>query len=127
MVLCRLPYRFVVPLPVRESEMLGLTNEEWDNFERSGAEIHDLPLERSEDVQTLKEHHGRLSVNDCLYLVIVQRYDNGILLTRRQAVAQSREGSWRSRSRRTLDRRRIEVRKCLRRHTVAQCTGDMEV
>ena len=42
-MLCRLPYRFVVPLPIRESEMLNLTAREWESLDHGGMETHDLP------------------------------------------------------------------------------------
>ena len=44
--LCRLPCRFVVPLPIRESEVLDFTPHEWAILDRGGMETHDLPPER---------------------------------------------------------------------------------
>ena len=42
-VLCRLPCRFVVPLPIRESELLAFTPHEWTVLDRDGMGTHDLP------------------------------------------------------------------------------------
>ncbi|RWF83657.1 type II toxin-antitoxin system VapC family toxin [Mesorhizobium sp.] len=80
-VLCRLPYRFVVPLPVRESELLDFTPQEWALLDDGGMETFDLPPERMGDVFALKRQHGRLSANDCFCLVTTQYHEDGILLT----------------------------------------------
>ena len=80
-VLCHLPYRFIVPLPIRESELLDFTPQEWALLDGGGMETFDLPPERMADVFSLKRQHGRLSANDCFCLVTTQCHDNGILLT----------------------------------------------
>ena len=80
-VLCRLHCRFVVPLPIRESELLDFTPHEWAILDRGGMETHDLPPERMREVFALKRRHGRLSANDCFCLVTAQCLDDGILLT----------------------------------------------
>lgn len=80
-VLCRLPYRFIVPLPIRESELLDFTPQEWALLDGGGLETYDLPPERMGSVVGLKRQHGRLSANDCFCLVTTQCYEDGILLT----------------------------------------------
>ena len=80
-VLCRLPYRFVVPLPIRESELLDFTPHEWAILDRGGMETHDLPSEWMKEVLALKRRYGRLSANDCFCLVTAQCLEDGILLT----------------------------------------------
>ena len=80
-VLCRLPYRFVVPLPVRESELLDFTPHEWAILDDGGMETHDLPPERMKEVLALKRRHGRLSASDCFCLVAAQCLEGGIILT----------------------------------------------
>lgn len=80
-VLCRLPYRFIVPLPIRVSELLDFTPQEWALLDGSGMETYDLPPEQMKDVIALKRQHGRLTANDCLCLVTTQCLDDGILLT----------------------------------------------
>ena len=80
-VLCRLPYRFVVPLPIRESELLDFTPQEWAILDGNGMETYDLPAERMNDVFFLRRQHGRLSVNDCFCLVTTRCHDDSILLT----------------------------------------------
>ena len=80
-LLCRLPCRFVVPLPARESELLVFTPHEWSLLDGGGMETHDLPPERMKEVLALKRQHGRLSANDCFCLVTAQYLEGGILLT----------------------------------------------
>lgn len=80
-VLCRLPYRFIVPVPIRVSELLDFTPEEWALLDGGGMETYDLPPERMGDVFALKRQHGRLSANDCFCLVSAQCHEDGILLT----------------------------------------------
>ena len=80
-MLHRLPHRLVVPLPIRESEMLELTAQEWADLDHGGMETYDLPPERMKDVFSLKRQHARLSANDCFCLVTAQCHDEGILLT----------------------------------------------
>ena len=80
-MLCRLPYRFVVPLPIRESEMPHLTAREWESLDHDGMETHDLPPHQMKDVFALKRRHGCLSANDCFCLATAQCHEDGILLT----------------------------------------------
>jgi len=80
-VLCCLPYRFVVPLPIKVSELLDFTPQEWALLDGSGMETYDLPPERVSDVFALKNQHSSLSANDCFCLVTTQCQENGILLT----------------------------------------------
>jgi len=42
-VLRRLPYRFIVPLPIREEELVDFTAQEWRMLEDGGLGTHDLP------------------------------------------------------------------------------------
>lgn len=80
-VLLRLPYRFIVPLPIREEELLDFTAQEWRMLEDGGLATYDLPGEEVAQVFTLKREHSRLSANDCFALVTTTRQENGILLT----------------------------------------------
>ena len=80
-VLCHLPYRFIVPLPIRESELLNFTPQEWAILDGGGMRTYDLPPEHMGNVVALKRQHGRLSANDCFCLVTTQCHENGILLT----------------------------------------------
>ena len=79
--LSHLPYRFIVPLPIRESELLDFTPKEWAILDGGGMETYDLPPERMADVFALKRQHSNLSANDCFCLVTTQCHDEGILLT----------------------------------------------
>lgn len=80
-VLLQLPYRFIVPLPIREEELLDFTALEWQILEDSGLVTYDLPGEEVEQVFALKREHSRLSANDCFALVTTTCQENGILLT----------------------------------------------
>ena len=48
-VLLRLPYRFIVPLPIREEELLDFTAQEWRMLEDGGLATYDLPAEEVAD------------------------------------------------------------------------------
>lgn len=80
-VLLRLPYRFIVPLPIREEELLDFTAQEWRMLEDGGLATYDLPGEEVARVFALKREHSRLSANDCFALVMTTCQENGILLT----------------------------------------------
>ena len=60
-VLLRLPYRFIVPLPIREEELLDFTAQEWRMLEDGGLATYDLPGEEVARVFALKREHSRLS------------------------------------------------------------------
>ena len=80
-VLLRLPYRFIVPLPIREEELLDFTPQEWRMLDDGGLMTYDLPGEEVAQVFALKRTHSRLSANDCFALVTTTCQENGILLT----------------------------------------------
>ena len=80
-VLLRLPYRFIVPLPIRMEEFLDFTPQEWRMLEDGGLTTYDLPGEEVVQVFALKREHSRLSANDCFALVTAACQENGILLT----------------------------------------------
>lgn len=80
-VLCTLPYRFVIPHPVRFSELMDFTDQEWRILEDGGLQTYDLPPEHMPAVFAYRRQHTRLSANDCLCLVTTQCHENGILLT----------------------------------------------
>lgn len=80
-VLLRLPYRFIVPLPIREEELLDFTPQEWRMLEDGGFSTYDLPGTEVAQVQALKRQHGRLSANDCFALVTTTCHEDAILLT----------------------------------------------
>lgn len=80
-VLLRLPYQFIVPLPIREEELLDFTPQEWRMLEDAGFTTYDLPGEEVAQAITLKQEHSSLSANDCFALVTAACRENGILLT----------------------------------------------
>ena len=76
-----LPYRFVVPLPIRQSEALDFTDEDWQRMDADGLVTFDLPPERVTDAIGVKAAHPKLSANDCFCLVSARCHERGILLT----------------------------------------------
>lgn len=80
-VLLKLPYRFLVPLPIRSFELLDFTLQEWQMLDDAGLETFDLPAGRMSDVFALRKRHGRLSANDCFALVTTQCHEDAVLLT----------------------------------------------
>ena len=75
-----LPYRFVVPLPVRESEVLDFSDEEWRRLDDAGMVTHDLASSEVAQALVLKARHPALSANDCFCFVTALTHP-GILLT----------------------------------------------
>ena len=80
-VFLKLPYRFIVPLPVRASELLNFTAQDWQLLDDGGLETFDLPPERVADAFDVKRRFPRLSANDCFCLISTQCHDDAILLT----------------------------------------------
>ncbi|WP_244327643.1 type II toxin-antitoxin system VapC family toxin [Roseibium sp. RKSG952] len=80
-VLQCLPYRFIVPLPIREKELPNFSGQDWRMLEDGGLDTYDLPSEEVAQVLALKREHSRLSANDCFALVTTTCHENGILLT----------------------------------------------
>ena len=80
-VMLTLPYRFVVPLPIRHAEALDLTDRDWRILGDAGLFTFDLPPELVEEAMGIKTAHPKLSANDCLCLVSTRCQERGILLT----------------------------------------------
>jgi len=79
-VLCDLPYRLIVPLPVRESEVLDFSSRQWRDLDDGGMITHDLTPDEVGRALGLKRRHSGLSANDCFCLVTALAH-SGILLT----------------------------------------------
>lgn len=79
-VLCKLPYRFIVPLPIRVSEILDFSDQQWRHLDDNGMITHDLTPEEVTQAFALKSHHPSLSANDCFCYVTALAY-TGMLLT----------------------------------------------
>ena len=80
-VVLELPFRFVIPLPIRQSELLDFTDHEWRLLDEGGIETFDLPPKRVKEAFAVRYQYPRLSANDCFCLVSMRCYENGILLT----------------------------------------------
>ena len=79
-VLLKLPYRFIIPYPVRHSELLDFTDQEWAMLDGGGMETFDLPPALVADAMQVKVAHPRLSANDCFCLVATRCHNQAILL-----------------------------------------------
>lgn len=78
--LCNLPYRFVVPLPIRDSEVLDFSNQQWQQLDDGGMITHDLTPNEVAQALALKACHPALSANDCFCFVTAVAHTE-ILLT----------------------------------------------
>ncbi len=67
-VVCDLPYRFVVPFPVRASEVLDFSEAEWQALDEAGMITHDLTAEEVGQAFAVRGRHAGLSANDCFCL-----------------------------------------------------------
>jgi len=79
-VLPRLPYQLVIPLPVRVSEILHFSTEQWQHLDDHGLITHDLTPAEVGQALVLAGRHRALSANDCFCLVTAHAR-RGILLT----------------------------------------------
>ncbi|MCB1380029.1 MAG: type II toxin-antitoxin system VapC family toxin [Alphaproteobacteria bacterium] len=80
-LMLKLPYRFIVPYPIRQDELLDFTALEWDMLEAHGLEVYDLLPEQVREAFAVKGRHPRLTAHDCMCLVTTRCHDAGILLT----------------------------------------------
>lgn len=79
-VLGNLPYHFIIPLPIRESEVLDISKAQWQLLDKSGLTTYDLPPEQVGQALTIKKCYPSLSANDCFCIVSALAH-SGILLT----------------------------------------------
>ncbi len=91
MATLELPYRFVLPLPIRHSELLDLTDRQWRRLDQAGLETFNLPPAQIKEAQQVRQGHPRLSMNDCFCLVTVRHQDHGLLLTGDKRLRQTAE------------------------------------
>lgn len=80
-VMLKLPYRFIVPYPIRYSELLDFTEQEWRLLEDGGMETFDLPPKQTAEAYEIRMSHTRLSINDCFCLITTRHHQRSILLT----------------------------------------------
>lgn len=92
-VLGALPFRWIVPLPIREEEMLSFSGQDWATLEAVGFEVFDLPPSMVGEAFAVRRAYPRLSANDCFCLVSAAGHSNAVLLTgdgELRAIAQAR-------------------------------------
>lgn len=71
-VLCRLPYKIVVPLPIRNSELIDFSDEHWRVLDSGGMVTYDLTSDEVTAAFAAKTRNPALSANDCFCLVTAQ-------------------------------------------------------
>lgn len=81
-VMLELPYRFIIPLPLRYSEMLDLTIQDWRRLDAGGLETFDLSPEQVLKAKRMGQENPDISASDCFCLVTVGHHNDGVLLTR---------------------------------------------
>ena len=79
-VLGNLPCRLVVPLPVREFEILDFSDAHWRTLDAAGLITYDLTPDQVGKALALKARYPALSPNDCFCFVAADVH-TGILLT----------------------------------------------
>jgi hypothetical protein len=77
----RLPYRFVVALPVRQNEVLDFSIKQWKAFESAGLEEIDLSSEQVGRAFQVRQQNAKLSAEDAFSLVLAQDIKDSMLLT----------------------------------------------
>ncbi len=80
-VMLKLPYHFIVPLPIRESELLDFIESDWRLLETEGLKTFDLPPKQVAEAFAVKNVYPGLSANDCFCLVTTRNHRKSILLT----------------------------------------------
>lgn len=75
------PYEFNVPLPVRASEILDFTPQEWACLDGSGMATYDPPPAQVGQAFDIKKRHERRLPNGCFCLATAQLHSDAILLT----------------------------------------------
>ena len=78
--IANLPYRLVVPLPVREFEVLDFPDHCWQLLDESGMITYDLDSDEISQAIEIKRKYPSLSAYDCICIVTTLT-NHGILLT----------------------------------------------
>lgn len=79
-VICNLPYRFVIPLAVRETEVPSISERQWRSLDDAGIVTYDLSPDEIGQALALKQRHPGLSANDC-FCHITATSNSAVLLT----------------------------------------------
>jgi hypothetical protein len=77
----RLPFRFVVALPLITAELHGFNDADWSDLQALGLEIIDLDPKQVGRALDLKALYPALSAYDCLSLALTETTPGAMLLT----------------------------------------------
>lgn len=80
-VLGGLPFRWVIPVPIREAEVLSFSSQDWETLEAADFEIFDLDPGLVAEAFELRQLKPRLSANDCFCLATARSMEESVLLT----------------------------------------------
>ena len=79
--LLALPYRFAIPLPLFEDELLDMSAREKMLLVESGLEVRELSSEQVERSGAIQRQNKALTINDCFAFVAAAEVPDAILLT----------------------------------------------
>jgi hypothetical protein len=77
----RLPYSFVVTLPIAENELIDFNRDDWTRLQSGGLMVVDLDAVRVTRAFELRVAFPSLSAEDCFSLSLAECTDQCILLT----------------------------------------------
>lgn len=76
-----LQYRFLIPLPLFEDELLSLSRQEKAMLTQAGLEVLDLDGSQVARAGGIRRTNKALTLNDCFALVAAEDGDNAVLLS----------------------------------------------
>jgi predicted nucleic acid-binding protein len=77
----RLPFRFIVALPLITAELHSFDDNDWSNLHKRGLQVVDLDANQVERAITLKSLFPGLSAYDCFSLALAESIKDAVLLT----------------------------------------------
>ena len=90
--LLALPYRFAIPLPLFEDELLDISAREKTMLVESGLKVLELSGEQVERSGDIQRRNRALTINDCFAFVAAADVPNAILLTADGPYGNSHQG-----------------------------------
>ena len=80
-VLGRLPYRLVVPVPIRLDEVMSFSGQDWKVLEDGGLEEYDLSGDEVSEARRILQERSGLSAHDCFCIVTAKAHESAVVLT----------------------------------------------
>ena len=79
--LLALPYRFAIPLPLFEDELLDMSTREKAMLVESGLEVWELSGDQIKRASNIQRQNRALAINDCFVFVAASDAQDSVLLT----------------------------------------------